>query len=220
LTSFVIEHFRPATSVSDERSLRFSRERAADELAGRTVWCAAPLPGVPAAARLEVPADEPLRRLAERLDVMLSGGLARAAVDLGDAEREICAESMRDPDPAVRRDDVVLLNDALTALLAQAVRERGAHAVWCASIAAPAPGRLGTHEAWQFLRSCTTGVDAYVTRWGSGLAAVMPSADVVAVTADPDRESGWRRALADVIRGDRDETVGGTRHPRPAVAAR
>jgi hypothetical protein len=93
-------------------------------------------------------------------------------------------------------------------------------AVWCASVAAPAPGLLGTREAWQFLRSCTTGVDAYVTRWGSGLAAVMPAADVVAVRADPDRAFGWRRALADVIRGDRDETVGGTRHPRPAVAAR
>jgi hypothetical protein len=147
-------------------------------------------------------------------------GVARAAVDLGDAEREICAESMRDPDPAVRRDDVVLLHDALTALLAQAVRERGAHAVWCAGVAAPAPGRPGAREAWQFLRSCTTGVDAYLTRWGRGVAVVMPSADVVTVRADPDRELGWRSALADVIRGDRDETVGGTLHPRPAVAAR
>ena len=219
MTSFVIEHFRPATSVSDERSLRFSRERAAVELAGRTVWCAGPFPGAPATAQLQVTADEPLRRLAERLDAML-GGAAHAAVELGPAGREICAQAVRDPDPIVQRDDVVLLHDALTALLAQAVRERGAHAVWCAGVAAPAPGRPGAREAWQFLCSCTTGVDAYLTRWGRGLAAVMPSADVVTVRADPDRELGWRSALADVIRGDRDETVGGTRHARPAVAAR
>jgi hypothetical protein len=63
-------------------------------------------------------------------------------------------------------------------------------------------------------------VDAYVTRWGRGLAAVMPSADLVTVKAEPDTELGWTSVLADVVRGDRDETVGGTLHPRPAVAAR
>jgi len=217
LTSFVIEHFRPATSARDGRSLRLSRERAADELAGRAVWCAGPFPGAPATARLQVTADEPLRRLAERLDAMLGSG-AQAAVELGPAEREICAQAVRDPYPVVHEDDVVLLHDALTALLAEAVRERGAHAVWCVSVAAPARPSAG--EAWRFLRSCTTGVDAYVTRWGRGLAAVMPSADLVTVKAEPDAELGWTSVLADVVRGDRDESVGGTLHPRPAVAAR
>jgi hypothetical protein len=219
LTSFVIEHFRPATSASDGRSLRLSRERAADELAGRAVWCAGPFPGAPATGRLRVTADEPLRRLAERLDAMLGSG-AQAAVELGPAEREICAQAMRDPYPVVHEDDVVLLHDALTALLAEAVRERGAHAVWCVSVAAPARSGPGAREAWRFLRSLTTGVDAYVTRWGRGLAAVMPSADLVTARAEPDTKLGWIGVLSDVVRGDRDETVGGTRHPRPAVAAR
>jgi hypothetical protein len=150
---------------------------------------------------------------------MLGSG-AQAAVEFGPAEREICAQAVRDPYPVVHEDDVVLLHDALTALLAEAVRERGAHAVWCVSVAAPARSGPGAREAWRFLRSLTTGVDAYVTRWGRGLAAVMPSADLVTARAEPDTKLGWIGVLADVVRGDRDETVGGTRHPRPAVAAR
>ena len=216
MTSVVIEHFRPPTSVSDERSLRFRHERAADALAGRAVWCAAPLP--PATAQLEVAADEPLRHLAERLDAMLNG-VAQGIAELGPEEREICAQAVRDPEPGVRRGDVVLLHDALTALLAQAVRERGAHAVWCVGVAGRTPGRA-SYEAWSFLRSHTAGVDAYLMRWGDGMAAVMPSADLVTIDAEPDMGLMWMSVLADVVSGDRDETVGGTLHPRPVVAAR
>jgi hypothetical protein len=46
---------------------------------------------------------------------------------------------------------------------------------------------------------------------------------VRAKLADTDRDSGdlaWASALADVVVGDRDERVGGTRHARPAVAVR
>ena len=77
-----------------------------------------------------------------------------------------------------------------------------------------------SYEAWSFLRSHTAGVDAYLMRWGDGMAAVMPSADLVTIDAEPDMGLMWMSVLADVVSGDRDETVGGTLHPRPVVAAR
>jgi hypothetical protein len=61
-----------------------------------------------------------------------------------------------------------------------------------------------------------------------GVAAFMAAPDAVAAneatsargTGDWDPEAGWSRLLADVVRGGREEHVGGTRHARPAVAAR
>ena len=39
MTSLVIEQFGPPASTREARVLEFSRRRAANELAGRTVWC-------------------------------------------------------------------------------------------------------------------------------------------------------------------------------------
>jgi hypothetical protein len=53
---------------------------------------------------------------------------------------------------------------------------------------------------------------------------LIPSTDVIAVKEADETGRGdrvaWATALADVIRADRAETVGGRLHARPAVAAR
>jgi hypothetical protein len=241
VTSLLLQHLGAPSSAREARALDSARKRAVDELAGRTVWCASALrasgdsagllrsslrwagdDGV-IASRLDVLAGEPLRQLAERLDEMLHGA---AYGHPGAGEQEIYADGMRVGEtlvgPDVRADDVVVAHDPLTALLAQAIRERGAHTVWHVSVAPGAPG-AAVREALAFVRRFTSGLDAYVVRSGAHVTALMPSADIVADTeahGDPYRDVGWGSMLAAVVHADRDETVGGRRHPRPAVAAR
>jgi hypothetical protein len=60
-------------------------------------------------------------------------------------------------------------------------------------------------------------------RSGAHVTALMPAADIVADTeahGDPYRDVGWGSLLAAVVNADREETVGGRRHARPAVAVR
>ncbi|HEX7300827.1 MAG TPA: hypothetical protein VF257_17640 [Solirubrobacteraceae bacterium] len=251
MTSLTIEQLGLPSSVRRMRALDAARERAADELGGRTVWCATALPGRRAAAQrlraslqwgggvvtdlLEVAADDELRSLAERLDAMVEGG---AASRLGAADAEICARRVRESEEllgAVAPDDVVVFHDVPCALLVQAVRDRGAHAVWHVHLAAAPRGPMAD-AVGAFLRRYTPGIDAYVTATSPSMrrgapveriTAVMPSADVVATKEIPSpfasgepRQLGWSSVLADVVHTDRDETVGGTRHPRPTVAIR
>jgi hypothetical protein len=256
VASLTTEHFGVPSSAHTARALHSAGERAADEFGGRTVWCASALPDGRASAgalrghlgrasddgvvveRLEVTAGEPLTRLAERLDALLAGraaGGAAARGELGPAEHELY-EKARDggealAGDAVRADDVVVVHDALTAALAQPLRERGAHVVWHMT----APATLA--EAWEFLGHYTDGLDAYLVTWraeaGRGAAvdevvALMPAAGAVAakevaaadVEAGHPSDIGWSCALAQVLRDDRSERVGGMLRPRPAVAAR
>jgi trehalose synthase len=258
VTSLVIEHFGAPSTTRDARAFDRARDRTIDELAGRTVWCATALPagldpaqqlraslgwasdGGVATGWLEVAADEPLHALAQQLADMLLGAPG-AQEQPGPAEREIYAQGVGSGEDlvgrGVRRDDVVVLHDPLTALLAEAVRERGAHAVWRLN------GEATAGEAWASMRPYTSALDAYVvasSRPGPGgtvveeVAALMPSAGVVAAkeiqgdapaaagdaAAAAGHDVGWISMLADVVQTDRGESVGGTRHPRPAVAAR
>jgi trehalose synthase len=208
VTSVVIEDFGAPGSTRDARVLEFARRRAADELAGRTVWCAGAarhgrseaqalsvclrssgeLGGAEHvdSASIEVEVQGPLMRLTERLDAMLRG-IVSAASTLGPAEAEVYAGGVQDGEELVGRDvrpgDVVVLHDPLAAALAQALRARGAHVVWRVAI-----GRrqAGVVEAWRFLHRIRPALDAYVTAWRvpatrrrTGLAAFMSSPDVV-----------------------------------------
>lgn len=254
MTSLVTERFGAPTTTRSRRVLDWARSRAVDELAGRTVWCAAALPegreparrlrtslewagadGV-AATWLEVEGDAPLRDAALRMDERLTGSGPGTAPGRDDrasyADAAPACESL--VGSAVRADDVVVLHDALTAALAEAVRERGAHAVWHVRIAA-APHDAAVEAAWAFLRPFTSAVDAYVLTWEwsapggaveQDIATVMPSARsgvLCATHVASDRgsaEVAWGSVLADVVEADRGESVGGMLHPRPAVAAR
>jgi hypothetical protein len=263
MASVVIDRLERTSSARGARATDLVRARAADRLAGRTVWCATALASGRGAARtlrgcltadgcvaardLEITAGEPLRLLAERLDHALRlasavASPARAAEPeaLGRGDRAMYDEGVRDGEAlagdAFGPGDVVVLHDALAAALAEAVRERGAHAVWDISLgAAPAHGAVGA--AWEFLRRHTAPIDAFVMSWtepGEGgapverIAAAMPSAGVVATKeivaegADAERlhNRGWSALLADIVHGDRGECVGGTLHARPTVPAR
>jgi hypothetical protein len=248
---------RPGTA-RDARVLDGALDRATEQLAGRTVWSATALPesapdaralteclrwaggrGVEARA-LPVDADEPLRALAAQLQQMLDGTGGR--VPLGASDEDVFATGVRDGDalvgPDVGQGDVVVLHDALTAALAEDVRERGAHAVWRVP-AAPAPSDAAGTDAWSFLRAHTPAVDAILMTWFQPdargflverVAALMPSADVVAAkeiapapparATPPFEDAAWSTLLADVVAGDRGERVGGRRHARPGVPAR
>jgi trehalose synthase len=187
------------------------------------------------ARSLDVTAGDPLLDLARRLEGRLSGTSGTRS-DAGAADREVYADGMGAGEGLVARrvrpGDVVVLHDPLTAALSKAIRERGAHAVWQVRIGS-APREATVDEAWSFLRAYTETMDAYVVTRGSPMpggvvvgqvAALIPSSGVLsAKLIEGGQESddlAWSSILADVVAGDRDETVGGTHHPRPAVAPR
>jgi hypothetical protein len=136
MTSFRIEHLEPG-SARATRLIRFTREQAQDQLAGRTIWSSVETPGTSVTQSLEVPGDEPLRELADRLDAALLD--AAHGVRLGGAERALCAQAAELVTAQVARDDIVLLHDSVSTLLAMAIREHGAHTVWVMSAASGAP---------------------------------------------------------------------------------
>lgn len=239
MTSLMLEHFGVPSSAHDMRLRERARSEAIDGLAGRTVWCAAAVPewrsaaealrsrlggaGGVATGRLDIAADGPLRDLARQLDAMLSGDARGASRD---GETLIGA--------AVRHDVVVVISDPFVAVLAEAVRERGALVVWQL---APCPRRAAVARAWSFIERSSPPIDAYVTSWStplpggrvqSGVAAFIAGADTVAAkeqktaAGDPpwDEELGWSRLLGDIVRAGREERVGGIVHARPAIAVR
>jgi hypothetical protein len=211
----VSERFGAPTSRHGRRRIDRARSRAIDELAGRTVWCATALHGAHAPARrlqaalewagpdgvaasgLEVACDEPVREAGAHLEQMLGGG--------------------------VRDGDVVVLHDALTAMLTEPIRERGAHAVWRVRVA-PGLDTAAVEAVWSFLRDYSAGLDAYVVAWDGGVAALVPALDGVTAKqvghGSSSQDLAWGSLLADVVHADRSEMVGGALHARPAVAAR
>jgi hypothetical protein len=234
MTTLVIERFRPPAGRHERRVLDLRRRRAEDALAGRRVWCASALPDArgpaarlhrylgEAADELDVAGDDPLVKLAEQLDRMFHDAGAPPEPPGQDA-RELCATGHDSAEAlvgaGVRPGDVVVMHDPLTALLAEAVRERGAHAVWHVHVDAAAPVR----SALDFLQPHVEGVDAYVITRRGHVAALIPSASVVVekeIREDAYAGDGWSSALADVVGADRGERVGGMLHARPVVAVR
>ena len=211
MTSFHIDRLAPG-STHAARVLAFTREEAQDQLAGRTIWCGIQTPGTSATQALEIPSDEPLRELADRLDAALSG--ADREVRLGAVERDLCTHAADMVAAQVARDDIVLLHDTLSTLVATAIRERGAHTVWLMSGGSASSGRSPSS-----LDPFTSAFDAYITTWRQAVTAVLPCSDAVTVKAGPDAELDWNSALADVVDGDRQEMVGGRHHVRPLVSA-
>jgi hypothetical protein len=204
--------------------LELVRSRAIDELAGRTVWSATSLPAAPAPAQT---LDGDLRASGEG-----SIGLGSIEVSTGESLRELARglSATELPDGVrIAPGDVVVLHDPLVTMLAQAVRDHGAHAVWHVTVG-PAPRGAAVPTQGLFDRFAAS-LDAYVTTWrrpvgrrllGERLTALMPSAGVIAtkaLTTEPlEQPSGWCCLLAEVVQTDRDEHVGGTLHARPAIA--
>jgi hypothetical protein len=229
----------------DARVVAFTREQAADALGGRTVWSISALPsGIATAEALQAclrrPLEEPvttgwravegdpaLRLLASRIEAMLAGVLASPDA-LGAHDREDYAEAVAAGEALlgeeIAPDDVVVLHDALAAVLADAARGRGAHVVRHLHATDPA-GAGGAAAASDFLDRFTHGVDAWVVTGPAGVTAAMPSPGHLDRKETAERGSGgsglcWRAVLADVVVEDREEHVGGTVGVRPVVAAR
>src|ERR1700729_859922 len=206
MTSLVLERFDTPGSARDIRAFNAADERSADVLAGRTVWCTVGHPTAGAAG--------------PELGACLGGaGRALTAAALPESEGLI--------GDGVCPGDVVVAYDALSAALCEAVRDRGAHAVWRIRIA-----RRWTNpprQALEFVGQFTPGIDAYLLSWVERsargqtverVAAAMPSPGIVATKEFPARfpagelrRLAWRMALAEVVRSDRDEAVGGRLHP-------
>ena len=254
MASLVTEHLDAPGTARDAHALGAAGDRPGDLLAGRTVWCTTALPGARrsahalrarmdsvapgvVAASLEVGADASLSRFAAHVEEVMAGVVPNDPA-LGRAEQELSAQSASGTGElvgaGVAAGDLVVVHDALSAMLVRAVRELGAHAVWRLRIGAtPRPSRA---QALEVLRRFTTSVDAYVMTWWErdrhgdvteGISAVMPSARIVATkefstrfAGERPRELAWRMALAEIVRTDRSEAVGGTLRPRPAVATR
>jgi len=254
MSTLTIEHLDLPGSPRYARAYQVAAERTGDVLAGRTVWCATAVPRARRAAEhlreqiggatpdgaaetLHIQADERQLRAAEHLDRLLDGRDATRA-DLRREEQESYAEA------ATRRDlfeagvgdgDVVVAHDSLSAMLIDAARERGAHAIWRVRLRGGS-STPGTRQALEFVHRFTPGVDAYVITWQErrshgevfeSVAAAMPAAGILASKQFPSRSAGveprrlaWRMALAEIVRSDRGDCVGGTLQPRPAVAAR
>ena len=254
MTSLVVEHLDMPAGTRYERAYEVAGERAGDVLAGRTVWCATALPRARRAAEqlrdhiegaapggaaetLRIHADEHQLRAAEHVDRLLDGGDAKRA-GLPREAQELYAEAAARRglfEAGVVDGDVVVAHDALSAVLIEAVRERGAHAIWRLCLRGSS-STSGARQALEFVRRFTPGLDAYVITWQErrshgqsfeSVAAAMPSAGILASKEFPSRSAGleprrlaWRMALAEIARSDRGECVGGTLQPRPTVAAR
>jgi hypothetical protein len=264
MPSVVIDRLEPPSSARRARTSEVARARAADRLAGRTVWCVTALPAGRGAARtlrgcltadgcvvaeeLQIRPREPFRALAGRLDEALRLASAMASPSkiggesgpLGRREQAEYADGAREGEALagdrVAPGDVVVLHDALTATLGEALRGRGAHVVWDVPLG-PAPAGVAVAAAWEFLRPHARAIDAVVMSWSAPerhawgvehIAAAMPSPALLATKEIPasgaDAESrhnrGWSTLLADIVDRDRGESVGGTLHARPAVPAR
>jgi hypothetical protein len=128
---------------------------------------------------------------------------------------------------AMTADDVVILDDWAAAALAPTLRDHGTHVVIrtdagrrelvpvspvdsaCIDaylVVSRTGGRVGVDRVTAFIPACRLAVEK-----------VSP-----AVGAMPAHLRGieWSAAVAEVVRSDREETVGGTLQPRPSVAAR
>lgn len=222
MTSLVLEQFVAPDSDRAVRRLELTRRRAADDLAGRTVWCVA------LADRARPVADA----LRNRLGALCDGMTSRSIPIQGDPSRARAAE---DGDGLlgddVRAGDLVVLHDPIAATLADAVRARGAHAIWRLP-----PERPADTSPWPSEERNRPQADAYLMAWRRsgphgarriGIAAFMAGPDVVLVKEMGPRSTppgygqlGWTTLLAEVATEDHDEHVGGTLQPRPRVAAR
>jgi hypothetical protein len=216
VTSFVIEQFHTPDTQRSARRVDSAHRRAVEQLAGRSVWCIAATPE-------ETPAADALQHL-----------LGPA---FGAGEEDALRKGRQDGDTLipdqVTAGDVVVLHDPIAAALAPAIRERGAHAIWRTAI-----GRWegSASTAWRFLHRSSPALDAYVFAWRSGPTAPRAHAGIAAYIAASGvlsakevdangpgsdyKDIGWATLLADVVREDGAERVGGIVHARPSVALR
>ncbi|MCW3015749.1 MAG: hypothetical protein JWO02_2841 [Solirubrobacterales bacterium] len=202
----------PPTGRHSRREQALADAWSADELAGRTVWCAASMQTLQSAA------------------ASLQEHMLQAGVDAGSLDDRSDATVVG---ATVSADDVVVLSDLTAAQLALVAREHGAHVVWHVDVAVVRPRQAQALD--RFVRATDASADSYVMSWSQPLGrgrlverivTLLPHADVVAAVQLPvdgpgeGRRLAWSCALAEAVHADRTEHVGGRVHARPSVAAR
>ena len=142
MTSLVIEQFQTPDTHRKLLRLESVRRRAAEQLAGRSVWCIAAAPMETNAAdalqrclhgardggvsphRTSLQLGEPLTGLMGRLDAMLRG-VTMFGPALGPAEEDAYRKGRQNGDAlvpeGVRTGDVVVLHDPIATALAQPI---------------------------------------------------------------------------------------------------
>ena len=155
---------------------------------------------------------------------------------LGPVEEDAYRKGRQDGDALLPGDvqagDVVVLHDPIAAALARPIRDRGAHAIWSTSIgrwesgvcglAVSAPLEAGSRRVYHRVairsaRQDRRGPDRRIHRAPSVISAKEVDASR---SGQGYEEIGWTTLLADVVRDDRAERVGGTVRARPSVAPR
>lgn len=175
---------RFASVLPPERvaALEAAADRAAEVLAGHTVWnvnstehgggVAEMLQTLLAYGRgagidtrwFVLAGDDRFFTVTKRLHNLLHGFPGDGGeLDAADAEhyREVLAQNLAGWQEQVRHGDIVLLHDPQTAGMAAALRERGAHVIWRCHIGSDRGDGL-TGRGWEFLRPFVEAADAYV----------------------------------------------------------
>jgi hypothetical protein len=209
VTNVVVERFQAPDTRRCAQMLELARSRAVEQLAGRRTWV-----------------------IGGR-----SGGAVRSG--LGEADDELTMQRL--PSLAgeslptlillhVRAGDIVVIRGSAAVGVSHLARECGAHVIWDRGVTPQPPGSRVDVPA----RRDAPALDAWLMAWTTAglrapqqMAAFIGAPEILSAkemgagaTDGSYTQLGWRSLLADIVREDRAERVGGTVSARPSVAAR
>jgi hypothetical protein len=211
VTNVVVERFQAPDTRRRARILELVRERAAEQLAGRHTWV------------IDADSRGPTQLSQLRLDEELPT-MQQIPSQMAESLPVLIAVH-------VRAGDVVVVRDRAAIGVGGLVRECGAHVIWDRRVQTP---RLGSAGDLPPRRPEGPALDAWVMAWNAanrrgprslaafiGASGVLSAKEMDAGAPDDGYEKlGFRSLLADIVRQDRAERVGGTVSARPFVAAR
>lgn len=213
MTNVVVEQLQAPDTRRRARTLELVHDRAVEQLAGRRTWVIDPGSSGPTQA--------PQPRLGGGDEDVLT--MLRIPTQAAESLPALIAVH-------VRTGDVVVIRDRTAIGVGRLVRECGAHVIWDRRVPTRRSGSAGDLPPH---RTEAPTLDAWLTAWSTanraprGLAAFIGAPGILSAkemgAGAPDdsyEQLGWRSLLADIVREDRAERVGGTVAARPFVAAR
>jgi hypothetical protein len=213
VTNVVVESFQAPDTRRRARRLELVRERAGEQLAGRRAWV------------IDAGSSGPARP-PQRLDAAEEDVLPMMRIPSQAAQSLTTLIALH-----VRTGDVVVIRDRTAIGVGRQARECGAHVIWDRRVQTRRPDSVRDLPPHRIVAEA---LDAWLTAWSTasgraprGLAAFIGAPGILSAkeigggsAADSYERLGWRSLLADIVREDRAERVGGTVAARPFVAAR
>jgi hypothetical protein len=213
VTNVVVEQFQAPDTRRCAKMLELAHSRAMEQLAGRLTWVIGAGQG------------DPVRPASLRFDEA-HDALTMQRIPFPTGESLAILIVLH-----VRAGDILVIRDSAAIGVSRMARECGAHVIWDRRVT---PRRSGSTVDMPPPRSHAPALDAWLTAWTTGgrraprrLAAFIGAPDMLSAkemgagAADDSYEQlGWTSLLADVVREDRAERVGGTVAARPSVARR